>query len=67
MINKILKVYHSFKIDYQKVQTSSYKINKYWGCNVQRDVQLLYVICDKLLRVLITRRNIFYFFNFVSI
>ena len=21
----------------QKVQTSSYKINKYWGCNVQHD------------------------------
>ena len=25
------------KEDGQKVQTSSYKINKFWGCNVQHD------------------------------
>ena len=28
---------------YQKLQTSSYKINKHWACIVQCDIQLLYM------------------------
>lgn len=30
-------------VDGQKVQTCSYKINKYWGCNIQHDDYSLFV------------------------
>ena len=34
----------------QKVQSSSYNINKFWGCNVQHgDLSELYCIFEKLL------------------
>lgn len=57
----------------QKVKTSSCKMSKYWGCNIQHDkynwhYYMLYmkVVMRVNLRVIITRTKI-YFFYFVSL